>query len=252
MIAILIFFFCHWFFSLFFHSFFLHRFASHKMYTTSKNWEKAFYVMTWLTQGSSFLVPRAYAVMHRMHHAYSDTEKDPHSPHFFKDIWDMMIHTAKIYQGFLSGKDLPDEQFTKEYLPVWTKLDKLGHHNITRLFFALLYVTFYIIFAPNYWWFLLLPIHFLMGPIQGAVVNWFGHKLGYSNFDNGDHSKNTTPWGIFLMGELFQNNHHFKGTDPNFAKKWYEIDGTFQIMKGLHFVRIIRLNSIPVEVTDQR
>ncbi|HJY23269.1 MAG TPA: hypothetical protein VJ279_10310, partial [Hanamia sp.] len=83
MTAILIFFFCHWFFSLFFHSFFLHRFASHKMFTTSKNWERAFYLMTWFTQGSSYLVPRAYAVMHRMHHAYSDTEKDPHSPHFF-------------------------------------------------------------------------------------------------------------------------------------------------------------------------
>ena len=52
------------------------------MYTTSKRWEKVFYAATWFLQGSSFLVPRAYAVMHRMHHTYSDTEQDPHSPHF--------------------------------------------------------------------------------------------------------------------------------------------------------------------------
>src|SRR5665647_558829 len=115
--AIIIFFLCHWFFSLFFHSFFLHRYASHQMYTTSKGWEKTFYLMTWFVQGSSYLVPRAYAVMHRMHHTYSDTEKDPHSPYFFKDIWHMMWHTIIIFRGFLTGKNLPDAEFTKEYIP---------------------------------------------------------------------------------------------------------------------------------------
>ena len=240
MLTILIFFFCHWFFSLFFHSFFLHRYASHQMYTTTKGWEKAFYFMTWFVQGSSYLVPRAYAVMHRMHHTYSDTEEDPHSPHFFKDIWHMMLHTAKIFRSFVTGKNLPDPQFTKEYIPVWHTLDKIGHSTITRLLFGAFYISMYVIFAPNYWWYLLLPIHFLMGPIQGAIVNWFGHKLGYSNYNNGDHSKNTTPWGVIMMGELFQNNHHFAKYDPNFAKKWYEFDLTYLVMKGLHYVRIIR------------
>ena len=249
MLAIIIFFFCHWFFSLFFHSFFLHRYASHQMYTTSKGWEKAFYFMTWMVQGSSYLVPRAYAVMHRMHHTYSDTEKDPHSPHFFKDIMHMMLHTARIFKGFVTGKNLPDEQFTREYIPVWHKLDVMANSAIARLSFGAFYVAFYIIFAPNMWWFLLLPIHFLMGPIQGAIVNWFGHKLGYSNFNNGDHSKNTTPLGILLMGELFQNNHHHAKYDPNFAKKWFELDFTYVIMKGLHFMKIIRLKPLPVAMS---
>ncbi|MDQ6901794.1 MAG: fatty acid desaturase [Bacteroidota bacterium] len=247
MVPILIFFFCHWFFSLFFHSFFLHRYASHQMYTTSKRWEKAFYMMTWFTQGSSYLVPRAYAVMHRMHHTYSDTEKDPHSPHFFKDILQMMLHTHRIFNAFHSGQNLPDPQFTKEYIPVWTRLDRIGNSAVTRVLFALAYVAFYIIFAPNFWWFLLLPIHFVMGPIQGAIVNWFGHKFGYSNFNNGDHSKNTTPWGFLMMGELFQNNHHYKKQDPNFAKKWYEFDATYIVMMGLHYFRIIRLKPLPVK-----
>jgi stearoyl-CoA desaturase (delta-9 desaturase) len=189
-------------------------------------------------------VPSAYAVLHRMHHTYSDTEKDPHSPHFFKDIWQMMFHTAKIFRAFVTGKNLPDPQFTKEYIPVWRTLDKIGHSSFTRLFFVAFYISFYVIFAPSYWWFLLLPIHFLMGPIQGAIVNWFGHKLGYSNYNNGDHSKNTTPWGVIMMGELFQNNHHHAKYDPNFAKKWYEFDMTFIVMKGLNFLRIIRLKPL--------
>src|ERR1043166_9033334 len=97
---VLWFFLAHWFLSLFFQTFFLHRYASHKMFTTSKGWERVFYMMTFDTQGTSFLNPRAYAIMHRMHHAYSDTEKDPHSPHFFKDVYQMMMHTVLIYRRF--------------------------------------------------------------------------------------------------------------------------------------------------------
>lgn len=218
------------------------------MYTTSKNWERTFYLATWLVQGSSYLVPRAYGVMHRMHHTYSDTAEDPHSPHFFKDVYQMMRSTILIFRGFLTGKDLPCAQFTTAYLPVWDKLDKLGHHSLTRILFGAAYTAFYIYFAPSAWWYLLLPLHFLMGPIQGAIVNWCGHKYGYSNFDNGDQSKNSSPWGILLMGELFQNNHHYAKEDANFAKKWFEFDLTYIIMKGLHAVKIIQLNPRTVTV----
>ena len=245
MVAILIFFVTHWFLSLFFHSFFLHRYASHRMYTTNGIWERVIYFMTWFTQGSSYLVPKAYAVMHRMHHTYSDTEKDPHSPHFFKDVWGMMIHTARIFKGFTSGVTKPEPEFTREYLPNWDRLDRFGHHPITRIVFGLGYTAFYIFFAPSAWWFLLLPIHFLMGPIQGAIVNWCGHKYGYSNFKNGDHSKNSTPFGVLLMGELFQNNHHHDKNNANFARKWFEFDLTYVIMLGLNKIRVIRLIGSP-------
>ena len=211
------------------------------MYTTNKIWEKTIYLMTWFTQGSSYLVPSAYGVMHRMHHTYSDTEKDPHSPHFFKDVWQMMMHTSKIFTSFTTGKSLPEPQFLEEPLPVWKKLDKFGHNMITRMVFMAAYTTFYIIFAPSLWWFLLLPFHFLMGPIQGAIVNWCGHKYGYSNFKNGDHSKNSTPFGVLLMGELFQNNHHHDKNNANFARKWFEFDLTYIIMLGLNKIRVIRL-----------
>jgi len=246
MVAILIFFFVHWFLSLFFHTFFLHRYASHQMYTTGSKREKVFYFLTWFSQGSSYLVPRAYAVMHRMHHAFSDTEKDPHSPHFFKDVWGMMVHTRNIYNAFLNNKLTVEKEFTEEYLPIWHKMDKLGDSIWVRIAFVLGYTAFYVAFAPSAWWFLLLPIHILMGPVQGAIVNWCGHKYGYSNFKNGDHSRNSEPWGIFLLGELFQNNHHKHGKSANFAQRWFEWDPTYTVMKVMHFFHIIRLKPIPV------
>jgi stearoyl-CoA desaturase (delta-9 desaturase) len=241
MLAILLFFSLHWFSSLFFHSFFLHRYCSHQMYTCTKNWERFFYLSTWVAQGSSYLVPRAYGVMHRMHHVYSDTEKDPHSPHFFTDIYQMMRHTVVIFRGFVTGKNLPEAQFTADYLPQWDRLDRLAHAWYTRLVFIFIYIGFYLVFAPNFYWFLLLPIHFLMGPIQGAIVNWCGHKYGYQNYQNGDHSRNSSPWGVLLMGELFQNNHHHAKTDANFARRWFEFDLTFLVMRGLHHAKVIQL-----------
>jgi stearoyl-CoA desaturase (delta-9 desaturase) len=247
MTAILIFFCVHWFLSLFFHTFFLHRYASHQMYTTSKGWERVFYFATWFFQGSSYLVPRAYGVMHRMHHEYSDTEHDPHSPHFFKDVWSMMVRTREIYNGFLTRKNVPDAKFTEEPLPEWDAMDRVGDHMLTRLVFALGYIAFYVAFAPSFWWYLLLPIHFLMGPVQGAVVNWCGHKYGYSNFDNGDQSRNSSPWGIMLLGELFQNNHHKFKDSPNFAKKWYELDPTYPVMKVMNWIGIIKLKTATVK-----
>ena len=101
--AIFIFFVCHWYLSLFGQTFYLHRYAAHKMFTMSKGWEKFFYVFAWVTQGSSYLNARAYAILHRMHHAYSDTEKDPHTPHFFKEVFSMMMHTREVYNGVDNG-----------------------------------------------------------------------------------------------------------------------------------------------------
>lgn len=244
MIYILLLFFGHWFVSLFFHTSFLHRFASHKMFTASKTVERMFYFFTWVSQGSSYLVPRAYAVMHRMHHEYSDTKEDPHSPYFFKDVFGMMMHTRNIYNGFVSGKLTPASKFCND-LPIWTKLDQFGDHYLVRFAWAILYTATYLFlihhFDLSYFWLLLLPIHYLMGPVQGAVVNWCGHKYGYQNYDNGDHSHNSEPWGVLLMGELFQNNHHKYPTSANFAKKWFEFDPSFQILRLLDRMKIIHL-----------
>jgi len=241
---ILYFFLAHWFISLFCQTFFLHRYASHKMFTMHPFWEKFFYTLTFISQGSSFLNPRGYAILHRMHHAYSDTEKDPHSPHFFKDVWHMTMHTKDIYMSYVTRQAEPDKAFRGNY-PEWPIIDKISDLWVTRILFGVLYALFYIKFATMWWMFLLLPIHFFMGPIHGAIVNWCGHKYGYSNYDNDDHSKNTLPIDIFLMGELMQNNHHKKPNSINFAQKKFELDPSYQIIKVLTFLRIIKLRKEP-------
>ena len=206
-------------------------------------WERFFYLILLISQGSSFLNPRAYAILHRMHHAYSDTEKDPHSPHFFKDVFGMMIATKNMYMNYLQYKIQPEPAFQGNY-PEWPIVDKIGNSWGWRIACGLFYIGFYIAFANHWWLYILLPIHFLMGPLHGAIVNWCGHKYGYSNHDNDDHSKNSLPWDFLLMGELFQNNHHKKPNSPNFATKWWEFDPTYPVMKVLHWMKIIKIRKV--------
>jgi stearoyl-CoA desaturase (delta-9 desaturase) len=197
-------------------------------------------VYAWVTQGSSYLNARAYAILHRMHHAYSDTEKDPHTPHFFKEVFSMMWHTRKVYNGVLHGTMEVEPKFEKNY-PVYPTIDRIADSWLSRIGFGLAYVAFYAAFATHWWMYLLLPIHFLMGPIQGAVVNWAGHKYGYRNFGEKDHSKNTLIIDFLMLGELFQNNHHHAGARPNFAARWWEFDPVYPFIRLFNKIGMIKL-----------
>ncbi|HSC87988.1 MAG TPA: acyl-CoA desaturase [Polyangiaceae bacterium] len=242
MAYILVFFVVHWQLSVFCQTFFLHRYGAHRMFTMSRGWERFFFLLTYVSQGSSFLNPRGYAILHRMHHAYSDTEKDPHSPLFFKNAATMMLHTKHMYDGFAYNRVQPDKRFDGG-VPSWPALDKLGQNWFARIAWGAAYVSFYVAFAPSAWWYLLLPAHFLMGPIHGAIVNWGGHKYGYQNFQNGDASRNTLPFDFLTCGELFQNNHHKFGMAPNFAARWFEIDPAYVAIRLFAAVGIIQMTS---------
>lgn len=236
---ILVFFVAHWYLSLFAQTFFLHRYAAHKMFTMSKGWEKFFYVLTYIFQGSSFLSPRAYGIMHRMHHAYADTSMDPHSPAYSSNLFDMMWKTKKIYHDILDDKANIDPKF-KKGVPNWQFIERLGDSWISRVAWMVVYTLVYIKFA-SWWMFLLLPVHFMMGPVHGAIINWFAHKVGYVNFKVNDTAKNLLPFDFLMMGEGYHNNHHKFGGRANFGIKWHELDFTYPVIKLLSFLGIIKL-----------
>jgi stearoyl-CoA desaturase (delta-9 desaturase) len=244
MLAILTFFVAHWLGSVFFQTFFLHRYASHRMFTMSKGWERFFHLSAWLVMGPSYLVPRAYAILHRMHHAYSDTPKDPHSPRNHGDVFSMMWATKNIYHSIVVREVEPEAKFEGGY-PEWPWLEKFSQRWPVIIAFGSLYFFYYVAFAPSYWWFLLLPIHWLMGPIHGAIVNWFGHRAGYRNFESDDDSRNTLAIDFLTLGELFQNNHHKFGQSPKFAVRRWEFDPTWPVIRLLSWVGIIDLGERP-------
>jgi stearoyl-CoA desaturase (delta-9 desaturase) len=240
-VAILIFFVAHWQASVFLQTFFLHRYGAHRQFTMSKGWERTFHFLTWAVQGSSYLNPRAYAIMHRMHHAFSDTERDPHSPVHQPNVFKMMLRTLHQYNAIRTRRAEVEPRFDGGY-PEWELIDGRLSNMTIAVAFGTLYALYYIAFATHWWMFLLLPFHWVMGPVHGAIVNWCGHKLGYRNYDSDDNSRNTLVFDFVTLGELFQNNHHKWSQSPKFAVRWFELDPTYLVMRVLHAVGIIDMS----------
>ena len=143
---ILAFFLAHWYLSLFAQTFFQHRYAAHRMFTMALRTERLFFLLTYATQGSSFMSPRAYALLHRMHHAYSDTAHDPHSPHNSTNVLTMMLKTHSIYQDCVKGTSVAVPRFAGNY-PVWNSLEDFGIKWYSRVGWAAVYVLLYVNFA---------------------------------------------------------------------------------------------------------
>jgi len=233
-----------WYGGLFFQTFFLHRYSAHQAFTMSKFTEKVFFVLTWIFQGSNYLSAYGYGVMHRMHHAYADTPKDPHSPKYDKTLFSMMWRTKKIYTDINKKAVDIDGRFT-ENVPEWVAFDRFARSWVSRLGWGSVYAVFFFFFATAAWQWVFLPMAWLMAPIHGVIINWFAHIYGYVNFKVGDTSKNLLPVDFLMMGESYHNNHHKYGDRANFGGiRWHEIDPTYLIILLLDKLNIIQLKKI--------
>lgn len=257
-----------WYGSLLFQSAFHHRYSAHQQYTMNKSMEKIFYIGTWIFQGSSYLSPVVYGVMHRLHHRYTDTEMDPHSPSYQENVMDMMLRTRNVYNNIFYHKNFLGSDIETKYfknLPIWEWFDRKANHNISRLFWIIIYGIIYYraaLYANIEGWqwsiiILLWIISIIMAPIHGAIINWWGHIYGYHNHDLDNTSTNISigkegkakwyqvPFAIIMnflmMGEDSHNNHHAKQYSANFAEKWWEYDFIYFVLLVWHKIGIITI-----------
>lgn len=238
--AILVLFASQWVLAAFVQSSFHHRYASHRMFTMGPVMERVFHLFAFVTQGASYLSPRAYAILHREHHAFSDTERDPHAPGHAGNVVRMMWRTAKRYTAHHERRSSPEPRFLGDY-PDWPSFDRFASAWPTRIAWGTFYTLLYLWLATAWWQFLLLPVHWLMGPTHGAIVNWCGHRYGYRNFETTDASRNFLPIDFVTLGELYQNNHHRAPGRLNFAARAFEFDPTYHVLRVLERFGLIRL-----------
>ena len=237
---VIIFFIVIWYLSLFSQTFFHHRYASHGAFKMSKGWEKFFFILTYITQGSHYMSPRAYAIMHRLHHAYTDTPDDPHSPNFSSNIFSMMLRTRKIYTDIFKRRIPIERKFTRN-LPEWNSLDKWANSTLSRVLWGAAYTAFFIIFATSPWHYLILPVPMGMGAFHGAIINWFAHKFGYRNFALRNTSENLFSIDVLMLGESYHNNHHKRPSAINFGVRWHELDPVYPVILLLHKLGVIQI-----------
>jgi stearoyl-CoA desaturase (delta-9 desaturase) len=184
---------------------------------------------------------RTYALLHRLHHAYTDTEDDPHSPTFSKNAVDLMNQTRKKYADIYNHRMVVEEKFTKN-LPDWPAFDRIAHPWFMRVLWIVAYTAFYIFFATAPWQFIFLPLTIAIGPVHGGIINWFAHKYGHTNFAMNNTSRNLFYIDVLMLGEAYHNNHHKFPSSINFGVKRNEIDPIYFIILLFNRLGIIRLS----------
>lgn len=196
----------------------LHRYWTHKSFEFKS--KTMMYICSWfaLMAGRGSII--GWVHVHREHHAYSDTENDPHAPNV--NGWRVFFPHLMEY-----GKEI------KRYLV--RDLFNKEHITINKYYKLLIIGWAFLLFFINPWLFYfgwVLPI-----ALTHLVLNsftYFGHSHGYTNHQHRDESKNLWPFAVLLWGEGWHNNHHKNPSKWNLQENWWEIDLI------AHIIRIVK------------
>jgi stearoyl-CoA desaturase (delta-9 desaturase) len=186
----------------------LHRYWSHKSFEFKNN------ILMWICTWFGLMAGRGSVIgwvhVHREHHAFSDTTKDPHAPSIKK--WRVFFPHLLDY-----GKNFN--------LRLVRDLLNKTQNNINK-YYMLLVVGWVLLLAlidirlAYFGWFV--PIAITQFVLNSFI--YFGHTYGYRSHARKDESKNLWPFGILLWGEGWHNNHHKNPNKWNMQEHWWEID----------------------------
>lgn len=188
----------------------LHRYFSHKSFEFKNDILKWFFTLLSVLSGRGS--PLGWSYLHRKHHVYSDTEKDPHSPKYLG---------YKIF-GFGHYKKQEEEPMQIFLVKDLMTKEQLFIHKwyiaiVLSFVFALAIINLELLY---FIW--ILPA-FLVH-ISQTNFNYFGHTTGYRNFVTKDDSRNNIWLFPFILGEAWHNNHHYDAKNYSMKKKPYEYD----------------------------
>ncbi len=213
-----------------------HRMLTHKAFQT-KPWLKyTFAVAGSLSVQGSVL---DWVADHRKHHAHTDQEGDPHSPHVgggegLRGIWHAHTGWLTKTQGQADwtryARDLYEDPTMKLIGKRFPLLVLVSLLIPTVLGFALHGFTLEGA-ARGYVWGGLVRI-FLVHHVTWSV-NSICHFFGTRRFDVEDKSTNVAWLAIPSLGESWHHNHHAFPRSAQHGLKWYEVDPSAAFIRGL-------------------
>jgi stearoyl-CoA desaturase (delta-9 desaturase) len=212
----------------------LHRLLTHRSFSTYRWVERAL-----ATLGALALQGVVdWVAIHRMHHAYTDTDGDPHTPkdsfwrgHF---LW-LFRYDARVADWSWKRRyvmDLCQDRYLNG-LDDWSLA-------LQVLVFILLYGLGEVIGSGlGLSWAVYGACVGVAATQQLAwLVNSASHRWGYRNFETRDRSVNCW-WLMFpALGEGWHNNHHAFPRSARFGLRWYEFDAGFAVIRLLQALRL--------------
>lgn len=161
----------------------LHRHYCHKQFDVPAWFE---WVGLFMLSIAYVKTPIGWIASHRMHHAYSDTEKDPHSAKhvgFWKVLftaWDIPVIPSKFARDLFKNKALVF--FHKHHVKIL-----LLHWVVSFLISPYFFIAYAL-------------VPFVFAKIGFGLLNTVGHRE-----DGGVN----TPWlNFFIAGEGYHKEHH--------------------------------------------
>ena len=190
---------------------------------------------------------------HRKHHARSDAEGDPHSPHLsgdgfvgtLKGLWHAhigwMFTTKGMERGVDYGRDLYEDRtiriIDRLYL-VWVALSV----GLPFLIGAAVGGSWALGFEAMIWAGL---IRIFVFEHSTFAVNSICHTFGRRAYEARDESRNNWVVALLVFGEGWHNNHHAFPRSARHGLGRFQFDPSFLVIRALDRLGLARAVRVP-------
>ncbi len=207
-----------------------HRLLTHRGYKVPK-WIEYFMTVcgTLSLEGGQI----DWVVTHRIHHAFTDREGDPHTPRdggWWAHMGWILTGTAQQHGEAVMMRYAPD--LMKDRVHVW----------INKYYWLPLVVLGVGLFAIGGWpmlvWGVFLRVVFNLHATW--LVNSATHMWGSRRFVTRDDSTNNWLVALITFGEGWHNNHHAHPRAARHGLTWYEIDINWYGIRTLQVLGLAR------------
>ena len=202
-----------------------HRYFSHRAFKTGRFFQ---FVLAFLGGAAAQKGVLWWSGLHRHHHRFSDQPEDIHSPR--RGLW-------WSHQGWMlcdKNMETPPSQLREfRNYPELLFMDRFW------LAPALTWAGLLALFGGAAWAF--------YGMVVSTVLLWHGtftinslsHVWGTRRYDTTDTSRNNFLLALITLGEGWHNNHHFYQSSARQGFYWWEVDGSFYVLKLLSWFGIV-------------
>ncbi|MEX0641152.1 MAG: fatty acid desaturase [Pirellulales bacterium] len=207
-----------------------HRLLSHRSFSVPRWLERVFTLLALCCMQDT---PARWVANHRVHHAHSDDEEDPHSP-VEGFVWSHVgwlfrrtsAHNLSVYQKY--SRDILEDRWYMwlEKHPAFVGVVYLAH---AALFFLVGLLLGGVQFGAS-----LLVWGVFVRTVAVWHITWsvnsLTHLFGYRNYETGDGSRNN--WFVSLIGagEGWHNNHHRDPASASVQHRWWEFDLSYRLI----------------------
>jgi len=207
-----------------------HRLLTHRGYKAPKWLERLLAGFGTLALQSG---PIAWVTTHRIHHAYTETDRDPHSPRN-GTYWS---HIGWIFRGTAQNQPaMAVQRYSPDLVrdPVLRFLDKYYYLPIIASGFVLLAIGG----LPMVLWGVFMRV--ILGWHSTWLVNSATHLWGKRRFETRDDSRNNGFIAAITFGEGWHNNHHAYPRSARHGLTWREIDVNWIQIKVLEKLGLVK------------